>query len=77
MKKVVNGLLILAAVGCGAIPLAASAKGTAEEIARLGKDLTCVGAERAGNKDGTLSEFTGKWQGVPPQVNFKGSATCR
>ncbi len=73
MKKVVNGLLILAAVGCGAIPLAASAKGTAEEIARLGKDLTCVGAERAGNKDGTLSEFTGKWQGVPPQVNFKGT----
>lgn len=32
---------------------------TAEEIARLGKDLTPVGAERAGNKDGTIPAWEG------------------
>jgi hypothetical protein len=38
---------------------AAHAKATPEQVARLGKDLTPVGAERAGNKDGTIPE----WQG--------------
>jgi hypothetical protein len=32
---------------------------TAEEAARLGKDLTPIGAERAGNKAGTIPEWTG------------------
>ena len=48
------------------------AKATEEEVARLGKDLTCFGSEKAGNKDGTIPEFSGKWQGVPPHVDFKG-----
>jgi hypothetical protein len=30
-----------------------------EEASRLGKDLTPVGAEKAGNKDGTIPEWTG------------------
>ena len=51
----------------------AAAKGTAEEVARLGKDLTCVGAERAGNADGSIPEWSGKWLGKPPHVNFKGT----
>src|SRR5688572_7108117 len=38
----------------------AHAKATAEEAARLGKDLTAVGAEKAGNKDGTIPEWIGK-----------------
>jgi hypothetical protein len=29
------------------------------EAAKLGKELTAVGAERAGNKDGTIPEFKG------------------
>ena len=40
------------------------AKMTSEEIARLDKDLTPMGAERAGNGDGTIPEWTGgiqKW----------------
>jgi hypothetical protein len=32
---------------------------TAEEAARLGQDLTPVGAERAGNADGTIPEWNG------------------
>jgi hypothetical protein len=37
----------------------AHAKLTDAEIARLGADLTPVGAEKAGNKDGTIPEWTG------------------
>lgn len=36
----------------------AQAAGPAD-VARLGQDLTAVGAERAGNKDGTIPAFTG------------------
>jgi len=42
------------------LPTAALAKATPEEAARLGKDLTPVGAEKAGNKDGTIPEWIGK-----------------
>lgn len=44
-----------------------------EEIARLGNDLTCVGAEKAGNADGSLTAWTGKWLGAPDHVDFKGT----
>ena len=37
----------------------AAATATAEEAARLGKDLTPVGAVRAANKDGSIPEWTG------------------
>ena len=36
-----------------------SAELSADEITRLGKDLTPLGAERAGNADGTIPEWTG------------------
>lgn len=44
------------------------AKVPASEADRLGKDLTCVGAIKAGNKEGTIPEFTGKWVGAPAGV---------
>jgi hypothetical protein len=37
-----------------------------EEAAHLGKDLTPIGAEKAGNKDGTISEYTGGLTTPPP-----------
>ncbi len=43
----------------------AQAAATPEEIARLGNDLTCVGAEKAGNADGSITAWTGKWLGAP------------
>ena len=49
---------------------AAWAKVPAGEADRLGKDLTCVGAEKAGNKDGTIPEYSGKWLGTPPGIQY-------
>ena len=51
----------------------ASAKVSAEEAAKLGSELTCSGAEKAGNKDGSIPAYSGKWQGTPPHVTFKGT----
>lgn len=48
----------------------AAAKVTQAEADRLGKDLTCVGAEKAANKDGSIPEFSGKWLGTPPGVQY-------
>lgn len=56
--------------GLAGVALAAA---TEAEIARLGQDLTCVGAEKAGNADGSIPEWSGKWLGVPPHVSFKGT----
>ncbi len=44
----------------------ALAKVSEEEASRLGKDLTPVGAERAGNAAGTIPEWTGGLTGPPP-----------
>ncbi|MDL2198090.1 DUF1329 domain-containing protein [Halopseudomonas aestusnigri] len=49
------------------------AAATPEEIAKLGNELTCVGAEKAANADGTITEWTGKWLGAPDHVNFQGT----
>ncbi len=73
MKPKLIGIALAAAF---AMPFAtgiAHAKATPEEIARLGQDLTCIGAEKAGNADGSIPEYSGKWLGVPPQVDFKGT----
>ena len=48
----------------------ALAKVPAADADKLGKELTCVGAEKAGTKDG-VPEFTGKWLGTPPGVQYK------
>lgn len=47
----------------------AMAKVPAAEADKLGKELTCVGAEKAGTKDG-VPEYTGKWLGTPPGVQY-------
>lgn len=51
---------LAAALVAAAFSGAVAAKVTPEETARLGNELTCVGAERAGNADGSIPEFTGK-----------------
>jgi hypothetical protein len=56
MKKL---LLLLCAAGLGMSAQQAAAKVTADEAAKLGKDLTPVGAEKAGNKEGTIPAWTG------------------
>lgn len=47
----------------------ANAAVSPEEAARLGQDLTCVGAERAGNADGSIPEFKGTYVGEVPGWN--------
>jgi hypothetical protein len=44
----------------------ASAAATPEEAAQLGKKLTLIGAERAGNAEGTIPEYTGGLTTPPP-----------
>ena len=41
---------------------------SADEAKQLGTTLTAVGAEKAGNKDGTIPEYTG---GIKPPADFK------
>jgi len=59
-----------AAAVCLALCGAAAAKVTAAEADRLGKDLTCLGGEKAGNKDGTIPEYSGKWLDFPPPIKY-------
>lgn len=47
--------------------VSATAAVNEQEAAQLGKDLTPVGAERAGNKDGTIP----KWEGGLPKGKHK------
>jgi hypothetical protein len=49
----------LLGAGCVLAAVVALATPRAEQIARLGKDLTPVGAERAGNAAGTIPEWAG------------------
>lgn len=44
----------------------ANAAVSPQEAERLGQDLTCVGAERAGNAAGTIPEFKGLYVGKVP-----------
>jgi hypothetical protein len=55
MPKLAAAIAALLAFIC----LQAQATATAEEAARLGKDLTAVGAVRAGSADGSIPEWTG------------------
>src|SRR5690554_2415716 len=65
--------MLFVSVASGLFAGTVQAAATDAEIARLGKDLTCVGAEKAGNADGSIPEWSGKWLGVPDHVNFKGT----
>src|SRR5512138_395337 len=59
--KTINAVLAtaIAAAGLLGTALPAYAKLSAAEAARLGADLTPIGAEKAGNKDGTIPAWTG------------------
>ena len=52
-----------------ALPTVGFAAVSAEEAEKLGNELTCVGAERAGNAEGTIPEYTGKYLGEVPGWN--------
>lgn len=64
-KTLIASMLAMAA-------FTAQAAVSPEEAARLGKDLTLFGAEKAGNKDGTIPEYTGGLT-TPPADYVAGS----
>lgn len=63
MKKTVN--LLTSAVVLSLVSFGVSAKISAEQIARLGADLTPFGAEKAANADGSIPEWLGGIQAAP------------
>jgi hypothetical protein len=63
MKRIRN-LVIATAVGLCASGALQAAVG-ADQAARLGKDLTPIGAEKAGNADGSIPAWEGKGTPVP------------
>ncbi len=55
-----------------ALAVPALAKTTPDQAARLGQDLTPIGAEKAANKDGTIPEWTGGMKTLGPMfANYK------
>ncbi|WP_298371519.1 DUF1329 domain-containing protein [Azospirillum sp.] len=59
-------IAMLAAVGAAALlARPVMAETTPQDLARLGKDLTPVGAETAGNKDGSIPAWTGGLTKIP------------
>jgi hypothetical protein len=66
-RTLLTSSLMAALMGLGV----AHAKVPASEADRLGKDLTCTGGIKAGNADGSIPEFTGKWLGKPANVNYE------
>ena len=58
MISFTSRLILSLVLACG-LASPAAAELSADEIARLGRDLTPLGAEKAGNTDGTIPEWTG------------------
>lgn len=71
MKKSVylTGFILALAAG------QALAKVSQEEANRLGTTLTPMGANPAGNDEGTIPKWTGETLGAPKSVNYKGTGT--
>ena len=70
MKITRTGLMLAVAVTANTGLLSvAHAEVSAQEAAKLGKELTCVGAEQAGNAAGTIPPYTGKYLGEVPGWN--------
>lgn len=67
MKKRTFSYKSLLTAGCLAALLAvpALAKAPADQVAKLGKDLTKAGAETAGNADGSIPAYTGGLKTAP------------
>ncbi len=76
MKITRTGVMLAAAITATTGGLgSAYAQVSPQEAAKLGKELTCVGAEQAGNAEGTIPPYTGKYLGEVPgwnHVKFSG-----
>ena len=66
LKFPIIGGMALLLLATGAV----YAKVSEEEAARLGVDLTPLGGEVAGNEDGSIPMWSGKWKGLPPGLKY-------
>jgi hypothetical protein len=71
MKKLIFWAPVAIAAMTSLLAAQAVAKVPAAEADKLGKELTCAGGEKAANKDNTIPEYTGKWLGTPPGIDYK------
>ncbi|MCE4056967.1 DUF1329 domain-containing protein [Pseudomonas sp. Au-Pse12] len=65
-------LLLACLLGLSPVALAGLSEA---ELNRLDQDLTPIGAERAGNADGSIPAWSGQWRGAPAHVAFAGSGS--
>ena len=65
---------LLAAAFAAIFGSSALAAVSADEAKQLGTTLTPIGAEKAGNKEGTIPEYTG---GIKPPADFKAGSGFR
>ncbi|WP_028630388.1 DUF1329 domain-containing protein [Metapseudomonas resinovorans] len=72
-----NKPLLIALFAASLASTSVLAKVSPEEAARLGQDLTPMGAEMAGNADGSIPAWSGKWLGAPPHVKYDGTGSKR
>jgi len=70
LKCKIKAISLLVFILCLFMAAGTFAKVSADKAARLGQDLTPVGAEKAGNADGTIPEWTGGMTGVPEGIKF-------
>lgn len=69
IKNVVRGIASV----CLAMPLVVSAAVSQQEAKKLGSELTPMGAQKAGNADGSIPMWTGSMNGVPAGLSYMGS----
>jgi hypothetical protein len=62
-------------LGLCLLPALAVGKMAPEDVARLGEDLTPMGAIRAGSEDGMIPEWTGNTRGLPEGLAWEGPGT--
>ena len=70
MTKTPMWVPVMTTIALSLAATSVSAKVSEAEAAKLGKELTCVGAEAAGNKEGTIPPFSSKWLGTPPGIKY-------
>ena len=68
--------ITLALLASALTTTAANARPSDDEIARLGAELTPIGAEKAANKAGTIPAWTGGLTQAPPCYKGEGSRYC-
>ena len=71
--KIKNALCLSVLGAAIAMPIASLAAVSQQEASKLGTELTPMGAEKAGNADGSIPAWTGSMKGVPAGLSYTGS----